>query len=139
MYSVQQLAEMYNVTRSTMYRYLEHEEIKEYMYKDRKGLKMRLEGLNTLNVIMANNYNRTSQNESSEQINVNYNDKYIHSLETQVNELKEEVKKWQDKYQSVVEALLDQKSNTQKLLESNQKVVDTLLDKKKSKWNIFKR
>ena len=139
MYSVQQLAEMYGTTRATMYRYLKYKEMKEFMYKDEKGLKMRLEGLNTLNVIMSNNYNRTSQNEPSEQINANYNDKYVHSLEVQVNELKEEVKKWQDKYQSVVEALLDQKSNTQKLLESNQKVVDTLLDKKKSKWNIFKR
>lgn len=94
MYSVQTLAKMYKCTRNTIYTKLEHQDIKQFIIKDNKGLKLLPEGLNMLNVLFGEskvthenqqintplNNKETSENE--------YIDKYVKALESQIDELK---------------------------------------------------
>lgn len=53
MYSVSELAKIYNVTRQTMNNKVNSEEMKPYVINE-NGKKVIPEGLNMLNVIMAN-------------------------------------------------------------------------------------
>lgn len=91
MYSVKELAGMYGCTRVTVYKKLKHEDIKEYLHKDEKGLKLQQEGLNVLNILMADSNVKPAKQEVNSQVNNSFNDtteRYIVSLEAQIEELK---------------------------------------------------
>lgn len=90
MYSVIELAKMYGVTRQTMNNKVNSEEMKPYIIND-NGKKIIPEGLNMLNVMMANGH--VKQNLQENDIDfykaiTTEKDKHIELLQKQVEELK---------------------------------------------------
>jgi hypothetical protein len=127
-YGVTELSKMYNCTRNTIYSRLEEEELAQYVVNTKTGKKLSKEGLSVLNILMGDSKVVTLKTENKGQ----YEDKYINSLECQIDELKKEKEQLKDevldmrsKYDAVVKALLD---NQQKLLEGD----------KKKKWFNFR-
>jgi predicted RNase H-like nuclease (RuvC/YqgF family) len=98
MYSVSKLAELYKCTKPTIYAKLKADALKEFIVEDKKGLKLKVEGLNVLNVIMAES--NVKQEPQQEQTHSEDTERYIRALEEQIKELKqdkEELKQDKDK------------------------------------------
>lgn len=91
MYSVSQLAKMYNCTRPTIYNKFKQEELKEFLFNDKRGLRLSPEGLNLFNVIMSESNVKTDLHENDTETNTIVTDtqeRYITSLLAQIDELK---------------------------------------------------
>jgi SMC interacting uncharacterized protein involved in chromosome segregation len=94
MFTVKELAERYDVTKKTMYKHIKHEDIQPYLFTDERGLKLMPEGLDLLNVIMANNSIKKPIETTTPDINENLhqvvNAEYINALKEQIEELKKD-------------------------------------------------
>jgi hypothetical protein len=93
MYTVQDLAKMYHCTRQTIYKKFEHEDLQVYTYKDDKGLKLKQEGLQVLNCLLADSNINTKKQEINKQIDITHTtDKlYVESLKAQIEMLSRQV------------------------------------------------
>ena len=92
MYSVIELAKMYDVTRATIYKYLKDESLQEFIMVEGQGQKLRAEGLNVLNVLLAQNSTKKADKDI-ESVNVykeiiDEKNKHIQALEDTIKELK---------------------------------------------------
>ena len=92
MYSVIELAKMYDVTRATIYKYLKDESLQEFIMVEGQGQKLRAEGLNVLNVLLAQNSPKKAD-KNIESVNVykeiiDEKNKHIQALEDTIKELK---------------------------------------------------
>jgi hypothetical protein len=91
MYSVVDLAKMFNTTRSTIYNKLESESIQEYIITTKQGKRLQKDGINVFQLIMAESKvvsNATDIQQINKQVDNNLNTDYIDSLNKQIEELK---------------------------------------------------
>lgn len=123
MFSVGELAKRFGVSRQTIYNKFSTEELKQYVI-DENGAKLVATGLDILTRLLADGkagQQVTKKIEQHRQDEVDtkesYFDKYVKSLESQIEELKREKAALQAKYDFIVERLF---SFEQKLLESKE-------------------
>ena len=115
---------MYNCTRQTIYKKFEYDELKPYTYND-KGLKLKQEGLEVLNYLLSESKVDTKQ-ETNKQIdipNTTDKDKYIDSLNGQINMLSRQVESLQEDKKSLEvdkSRLFEELREQRKLLTSNE-------------------
>lgn len=146
MYTVSELAKMFNTTRQTIYNKLESEDLQPFINKTDKGLRLQIEGMNALQLIMSeskiapkteidNNFTtltpsidvtKTPQNNP-------YLDKYIETLHQNINDLKQENERLRAELQSKDKMLFDTLTRQQLLLEDKQG------KEKRGFWNVFKK
>lgn len=98
MYSVQELARMYNCTRQTIYSKMDNPDIQTYVIKCDKGLRLMPEGLNILNVIMSESKVNKIQQETYKKLDIGHTmqnpiqsidiNRYIDALREQIDCLK---------------------------------------------------
>lgn len=132
MYTVQDLAKRYKCTRQTIYKKFEDDKLKQYTYKDDKGLKLKQEGLEVLNYLMANSNVNTKKQETNKEIDVKHtvekvtdNDKYIDSLNRQIEMLSRQVENLQEDKKSLEvdkSRLFEELREQRKLLTSSEVV-----------------
>lgn len=112
MYSVLDLAKMYNTSKQTMYGKVKSDEMKPYIVNSEDGIKVDPMGLNVLNVLMANSKvkknSSSSQDDSqddSEPIHKHTGEvdqhltEYINHLKGQIEDLKREKQELVYKYE----------------------------------------
>jgi len=123
MFSVGELAKRFGVSRQTIYNKVATEELKPYVI-DNNGAKLTPDGLDVLTELLADGKagkQVTKKFEQHRQAEIDtkesYLDKYVKSLEAQIEELKKEKAGLQVKYDVMVERLF---SFEQKLLESQE-------------------
>ena len=93
MYTVMKLAKMYGTTRQTIYNKLDDARLKEFVIDD-NGKKLVTEGLNMLNVIMAEGRAGQQKDDKKDESNTSKLDemtqKYIAELERQISVLNDD-------------------------------------------------
>ena len=132
MYTVTDLADLFNTSRNTIYSKLKSSKIKEFVVKTEKGSRLKKEGLNTLQLLMSEskvNVNLTQ--ESVKDKSYLEIDEFVNFLKVQIDEFKQERLDWKkekaemhkkydamvEKYDAVVGVILEQQKQ-QLLLES---------------------
>jgi len=138
MYSVAELSKIFNTSRKTMYIKLKEPEIREFVYQAEKGLRLKQEGFNVLQVLLsksklAANVTEEVNNDVTVEYNAGEKIELINILKEQVEELKKEKLEWKEekaeiqkkydemiiRYDTLVGALLEQQK--QQLLLENEK------------------
>lgn len=126
MYSVLELARMYNTSKQTMYTKVKSEEMKPYIIDGEDGIKVDATGLNILNLIMANSKIAKGQVDGQDKAEVirkhtgetdDHLTHYINHLKQQIDELKKEK-----------EELKRDKKETQNKLEIEKQEIQVKLD-----------
>ena len=138
MYSVNELAKMFNVARNTIYSKLNSSELVQYVKQTEQGVRLEQEGLSVLQLLLVST---SSKNSSMNKAKIEQNDylnKYVEHLEQQIETLKSEYyrekqeligekKELQKKYDSLVNIIIEQQLRQQKMLEDAE-------SKKKRRW-----
>lgn len=118
-FSVRQLTEMYNTTKTTIHSKLQHDDVKQYVTRQDNKVYLDAVGLNALNIIMANsnvvvrqnNENLRSENTSiNEQIGPDYKELYIAELNKQIEQLRQENEKLSQRVDVLLEGIFEQKA-----------------------------
>jgi len=137
-YSVNELAKMFNVARNTIYSKLNSSELVQYVKQTEQGVRLEQEGLSVLQLLLVST---SSKNSSMNKAKIEQNDylnKYVEHLEQQIETLKSEYyrekqeligekKELQKKYDSLVNIIIEQQLRQQKMLEDAE-------SKKKRRW-----
>jgi hypothetical protein len=87
-YSATELAKMFNTTARTIYRKFEEPSIKKYVVMTRLGKRLEKEGLNELNLIMAES--KVANNSKKKVNSEDDNDAIVETLKKQIQELKDD-------------------------------------------------
>ena len=125
MYSVSELAKMYNCTRQTIYVKLDRDELKPFLTVTDTGKKLTPEWLNLLNIIMADSKvtlkdsDANRQDEINHSDNTNYQELYIKELKDKIEYLNNVQRKLEDEKKELagrVVFLTDELISNQKLL-----------------------
>jgi tRNA uridine 5-carbamoylmethylation protein Kti12 len=142
MYSVTELAKIFNTTRKTIYTKLETDNIQSYVEDTKQGKRLKKEGFNILQLLMS----ESKVTEDKQNNSVTYTEHiqdHINSLKSQIEtlridkdkqieELKEEIKYFKEEKKTEVEFLREQLKQTQLLTETKKQ-------EKKSFWDkLFK-
>ena len=84
---MKQLSEIYKTSRQTMYEKSKHPDLQQFIVVEGKGRKLLPEGLNVLNVLMADSRVKLEPNKQIDASVNEYLDKYIKSLQSQIEVL----------------------------------------------------
>lgn len=125
MYTVTELADLFNTSRNTIYSKLKSSKIKDFVVKTEKGSRLKKEGINVLQLLMSESkvsVNLTQEganNKNCSEINelVSILKEQVEELKKEKLELKKEKAEMQEKYDALVGVLLEQQKQ-QLLLES---------------------
>ena len=137
-YNVTELARIYGVTRKTIYTKLENEAIKEYVVATEDGKKLKQEGLNLFNTIIANSkrcISKQNKDEVNTQVNteINYMRDHIKMLEDKIEELKAD----KTNLQKDKEVLFSQFEMQNKIIENQLLLLNPGSNSKKSWWKFW--
>lgn len=125
MYTVTELSKIFGVSRNTIYAKFATKELAQHVKQTEQGKRLDQEGFGVLQLTLSTsktaqvNTILTPQNEHENEKSVNsetYIDKYIESLEKQIEELKKEKQDIQSKYDGLINVLIEQQTAQQKLL-----------------------
>jgi len=92
MYSVTELARMYNTTRATIYSKLQDESILQYVAETKNGKRLQKEGLNQFQLLMAESKKSIERCTTNTQLYTNYTNEYIDNLKARIAELENDKK-----------------------------------------------
>jgi FtsZ-binding cell division protein ZapB len=123
MYTVTNLATMFNTSRNTIYAKLKDARIKEFVYQTEKGLRLKQDGFSVLQLLLSESKLNINSTEEGKNENNTDNElikvlrEQIEELKVEKTELKKEISEWQKKYDAIVGVVLEQQKQ-QLLLES---------------------
>ena len=131
-FSVRQLTEMYNTTKTTIHAKLTHPDVKNYVTRQENKVYLDAVGLNALNIIMANSNVALRQNndnittnptELTDKIGPNYQELYIENLKEQIEQLRQENENLNQRVDFLTKGIFEKK----------------MLPEPKRNWNPFRR
>jgi predicted RNase H-like nuclease (RuvC/YqgF family) len=137
MYTVQELSAMYKCTRKTMYSKLESDNIQQFIIKTDKGIRLMPEGLNTLNIIMADSkvsreQEVNNQIDTRETPNVDkYFTLYTEQLKIQSHELNIQNSYLKEQIEDLKQEKEELKREKQELQIRHDQLLTMLLDRQK--------
>jgi chromosome segregation ATPase len=147
MYTVSELAKMFNTTKATIYSKLEDSDLSDEIIHDKRGKKLTQKGLSKLQLIMAES--RVAKNtDVSINEKIDYKDEYINNLKKQIQDLqkdKEDLKNDKTKIESEKERLFNELNNKDKLINdlveknNNLLLVEKNPIRKEKKWWPFNK
>ena len=140
MYTVEKLAELYRVSKTTIYNKLKNDLFKDFIEETQKGIVLQQEGLNLFNTIMSKSKVATAKIKEDKkvesnlnEVDNNFNDEYIAVLKEQNEYLKNHVEKLQDEKKDLLSLLQTQTEITK----NSQEKILLLSEPKKEKWWQF--
>jgi len=132
MYSVAELAKMYGTSRDWMNTTLNRQELEEYLDRESKTKKLRIEGLPMLNLIVANSKTR-SKDKDADAEPTDYENEYIEHLKKTIEKLEKEKEILNCKFDSLQDTFF-------KELEAQRQTMIILAPKKEEpRKNLFTR